>query len=89
MVRAAGWSLDDRHGIQSEMFAEKPKTRSFDGFTIDEGEVLSLLKNKGTSHVDEISWQTGMHLNKLASLLLNLEFQGMVRSLPGKKYTLI
>lgn len=62
---------------------------SFDGFTQDEGQILALLKQHGTIQIDELSWQSGMHPNKLATLLLNLEFQGMVRSMPGKKYGLI
>jgi DNA processing protein len=61
----------------------------FDGFTQDEGQVLSLLKKNGDMQVDDLSWQSGLHLGKIATLLLNLEFQGMVRSLPGKKYSLI
>lgn len=89
MVNAIGWSLSSKNGEQSEIFAESSQPISFDGFTRDEGEVLSMLKTKGTMQIDDISWQSGMHLNKLASLLLNLEFQGMVRSLPGKKYALI
>ena len=61
----------------------------FEGFTQDEGQVLALLKKNGDMQIDDISWQSGIHLGKLATLLLNLEFQGMVRSLPGKKYALI
>ncbi|MPR36873.1 DNA-protecting protein DprA [Cytophagaceae bacterium SJW1-29] len=61
----------------------------FEGFTQDEGQVLALLKKSGDMQIDDMSWQTGIHLGKLATLLLNLEFQGMIRSLPGKKYALI
>lgn len=62
---------------------------NFDGFTHDEGQILALLKRNGTIQLDDLSWQSKMHLNKLANLLLNLEFQGMVKSMPGKKYGLI
>ena len=65
------------------------KEISFDGFTQDEGQVLSMLKSKGDMQLDELSWHSGIQLGKLANLLLNLEFQGMVRSMPGKKYSLI
>ena len=61
----------------------------FEGFTQDEGQVLALLKKSGDMQIDEMSWQSGIHLGKLATLLLNLEFQGVVRSLPGKKYALV
>jgi DNA processing protein len=62
---------------------------TFEGFTQDESQVLSLLKQRGAMQIDELAWQSGIHLNRLATLLLNLEFQGMVRSMPGKKYGLI
>ena len=69
---------------------DKPEAELvFEGFTQDEGQVLALLKKGGDMQIDDMSWQSGIHLGKLATLLLNLEFQGMVRSLPGKKYALI
>ncbi|KAA0993746.1 DNA-processing protein DprA [Dyadobacter aurulentus] len=84
-INALGWVL--------EAAADKPTPKSlslsFDGFTQDEGQILSMLKQKGTTQIDELAWHSGMHLNKLATLLLNLEFQGMIKSLPGKKYSLI
>lgn len=86
MTTALGWDTADQI---TEPSLEPDLHISFDGFTQDEGQVLSLLKQKGTMQVDEISWQSGMNLNKLAALLLNLEFQGMIRSMPGKKYSLI
>jgi len=86
MADAIGWNLQNK---EKELSVVSDTTLLFDGFTQDEGQVLSLLKRQGNMQLDEISWQSGMHLNKLATLLLNLEFQGMVRSLPGKKYSLI
>ncbi len=38
--------------------------------------------------IDDLAWQTNMQLNQLSSVLLTLEFQGIVKSLPGKKYRL-
>ena len=40
-------------------------------------------------HIDEISFKTGLTQSQLASTLLNLEFQGVIKSLPGKLYSLI
>lgn len=36
--------------------------------------------------IDELAWKAQITINKLASLLLILEFQGTIKSLPGKKY---
>lgn len=38
--------------------------------------------------IDEISWKSQVPLTQLASLLLALEFTGLINSLPGKKYQL-
>ena len=91
MAEAIGWNLQNKEGDLSvkDLNDSNNVNLVFDGFTQDEGQILSLLKRQGVVQLDELSWQSGMHLNKLAALLLNLEFQGMVRSLPGKKYGLI
>ncbi|RRB07903.1 DNA-processing protein DprA [Larkinella rosea] len=57
-------------------------------FTEEESQILALFRQQPEWHVDEISWRTQIHVGKLASLLLNLEFKGVVRTLPGKKIQL-
>lgn len=87
MATAMGWEL--RAANDPVVMPVVQVQASFEGFTQDEGQILAMLRQKGTMQIDELSWQSGMHFNKLAALLLNLEFQGMVRSMPGKKYGLI
>ena len=51
--------------------------------------VIEILKeNKSPMLIDEISRKTSLSPSTLASLLLNLEFKNVVRSLPGKMYKL-
>ncbi len=50
--------------------------------------VDTLSTDKAGLAIDELSWKSQIPLNKLASLLLNLEFSGIVKPLPGKKYRL-
>jgi DNA processing protein len=38
--------------------------------------------------LDDLSWQSQIALGKLASLLLTLELRGVVKALPGKRFTL-
>ena len=57
-------------------------------FTDDESQVLALLRQTDM-HIDDLSWLSQIPMGKLASLLLSLEFQGVVRSLPGKKYQVV
>ncbi|MFN3997249.1 DNA-processing protein DprA [Algoriphagus sp.] len=51
--------------------------------------ILKLLLEKGESEIDQISYQTEIPLGMLSSRLLSLEFEGIVKSLPGKKFKLL
>lgn len=60
-----------------------------DGYTPEEQLIIkTLLENNKQLMIDEISWKTNLPISKLASLLLTLEFKGLVSSLPGKVYKL-
>ncbi len=59
----------------------------FSGLSTDESQVMALLHKNGTMHIDELSWQSQIFMAKLSSILLSLEFQGYIKSLPGKKYS--
>ena len=59
-------------------------------FTEEEIKIVQLLKDlKEDLLIDDISWKSQIPLNQLASILLNLEFKGVIKSLPGKKYKLL
>ena len=54
-----------------------------------EKRIIDALSNHdGVLPIDELAWKSQIQINELASLLLNLEFKGVVKSLPGKKYRL-
>lgn len=44
---------------------------------------------KGANHPDLMTYETGFSLSEVNSILLGLEFKGIITSLPGKKYQLI
>lgn len=54
----------------------------------DEQTLVDIIKAKGKVDIDELCVQSRMAHGKAAGLLLNLEFSGVVRSLPGKVYQL-
>ncbi|MBP6573173.1 MAG: DNA-processing protein DprA [Flavobacteriales bacterium] len=54
----------------------------------DEQALVDIIKAKGKVEIDELCAQSRMTQGKAAGLLLNLEFSGVVRSLPGKVYAL-
>lgn len=58
--------------------------------TDDEMGVFKLLSESENSiEIDLISMKTQIPINKIASILLSLEFKNLVKSLPGKKYGII
>jgi len=60
----------------------------FIDFNPEEQKLVDILKEKDSLTVDELSHMLNLPPSKLASMLLNLEFKGAIRSLPGKKYIL-
>jgi DNA processing protein len=62
---------------------------SFEGFDAGERMLLEILqKFSGQLPIDELSWKSNLPVSQLASLLLGLEFRGVISSLPGKIYKL-
>jgi len=81
-IEAMGWqpSKNSKNkSIQPELFMELDET---------EMKLINLIKSKGNSGIDLLSVESGITMSQLSALLLNLEFKGAVRSLPGKIYTL-
>lgn len=50
--------------------------------------LVNLLKEKNTVNVDDLCLLAKMPMSKVSSLLLTLEFSGIIKSLPGKMYRL-
>ena len=50
---------------------------------------MNILKEQGESSIDYLCSQSSLSMSKTASALLNLEFEGIVKNLPGKLYKLI
>ncbi len=54
----------------------------------DEQTLVDLIRTQGKIDIDTLCFRSKMAQHKAAGLLLNLEFNGVVRSLPGKMYAL-
>jgi len=84
-------SVKDLEYIMNWSSSTPPPSMSIDltSFEPDEQTIIQILKSKNAPMmVDDLSIRTGMNPSKLASLLLTLEFKNMVKSLPGKLFTL-
>ena len=52
----------------------------------EEKQVYTLLETRKEADIDEIYLISGLTLSKVAAILLKLEFSGLVKCLPGKRY---
>lgn len=59
-----------------------------EGLTDEEQVLFKALNHEKGCHIDTLSQNTQIPVNRLASVLLSLEFKGLVKALPGKLYKL-
>ena len=79
------WGLDSH---ENEL-VERKMALNEENFSPEEWIVITALeKAGGESLLDELSWRSQIAVGQLANLLLQLEFKGLVRSLPGKRFRL-
>lgn len=63
---------------------------SLEEFEESEQTVIKIMiEKKAAVLIDELSWKSNLPISQLASVLLGLEFKGVVKSLPGKQYSLV
>lgn len=81
LIEMMGWAdKKSKPKKQKELFIE---------LSSDEQIVVNILKEKDTVHIDELFLKSGLNSSIVASAILNLEFQNVVTSLPGKMYKLL
>jgi DNA processing protein len=78
---AMGWTPDSV-GKKVSKSLEIPADLS-----AEDASVIKLML-QGEIHLDEIAWKSGIPVNRVAGILLNMEFAGHVKSLPGKKFAI-
>ena len=71
---------DPSKNIQRQLFVELDE---------QEQKIVDLLQDKNEMGIDQLSYETTIHSSRLAGLLLNLEFKGLVKTMPGKRYLLL
>jgi DNA processing protein len=76
-----GWKTDSTviPATQRKIFIE---------MTPDEERIVALLQENGQLGIDEICARVEAHVSKVSAALLNREFEGIVKCLPGKAYSM-
>ncbi len=77
IAREMNWSLSSQPKKQPELFPN---------LSPSEKKIIETLRSNAGLAIDELGIQTGLSSSELAQLLLELEFNGLVRALPGKMY---
>ena len=72
-----GWPNLPKEGVQQEMFVQ---------LNADEQHIVDLLVARDVMLLDELAVACEMTLPRMAALLLDMEFSGLIQALPGGRY---
>jgi DNA processing protein len=91
MVTSAEDIIDLLQWNKSNHIIGKPSTQKtlFPNLTSNEQKLVDLIREKSTADIDSLMYFTEMSYGSIASALLTLELNGIVKALPGKTYTLL
>jgi DNA processing protein len=76
-----GWSEKTERGGKAQ------QTQLNFSFSAQEEAILNIVRQQ-TEQLDEISIKSGYSIGQTSSILLDLEFKGVLKTLPGKRYRL-
>ncbi|MBS1772283.1 MAG: DNA-protecting protein DprA [Bacteroidetes bacterium] len=78
LIELMNWGKDKKtKTVQKHLFVN---------LSPDEKMIMDILHDKDAVHADELFHKSGMSSSQLAATLLQLEMQGLVKTLPGKMY---
>lgn len=85
LVELMNWDLQDAAAARAKV------TISFDAsdYNPEELKVLQVLQQTREEQMDNLSWKAQVPVSLLASVLLGLEFKGIIKALPGKRFVLL
>ncbi len=82
LLRAMNWDKNVKSKKSSL------QTALFVSLTAEEEQIVNYIKERGNTPIDVISVNCNMPVSLVSAHLLNLEFKGLIKSLPGKIYGL-
>ncbi|MDH5366363.1 MAG: DNA-processing protein DprA [Cyclobacteriaceae bacterium] len=72
----------------NEENTKKQPIIDLESLSTQEKNIVALFVDNKELIVDDISWKSQISISEIASILLQLEFKGIIKSLPGKRYRL-
>lgn len=79
------WTMDEKKEKQKR----KTQLELFSQLNEEEKILFDLLQANGELSIDSLAFQSSLPMSKVSSTLLTLEFAGLLRVLPGKRFELI
>lgn len=83
LVEVMGW---DRKPLDPSL--AKKQREMFIQLSAHEKNLMTIIKENETVHIDELHLRSKVSSSATAAAILNLELQGLIISIPGKRYTL-
>ncbi len=81
LAQAMNWTLSgEKPTVQRELFVE---------INDQENKIIQILRQAEHVSIDKLTFATNFSPSEMAAHLLNLEFKGVVKSLPGKLYAMV
>jgi len=77
-----GWNADQKTNL-------KKQYQIFRELTREEKLLVDLLKENGKTDIDTLTIKSGLPVHRISTTLLSLEFEGMLKALPGKMFELV
>ncbi|MBT8218804.1 MAG: DNA-processing protein DprA [Bacteroidia bacterium] len=75
-----GWEKKSPTESQRSLFVELPTK---------EKQLLEIIKTKENPTIDLLSYESQIPQSELSTLLLSLEFKGLIKTLPGKRFIMV
>jgi len=72
--------------------ADKPtqnQTALFPDLDVNEKNILNLIGETHQINIDQLAYQAKLNSSEMATLILQLEFKGLIKTLPGKRFVLV
>jgi DNA processing protein len=77
-----GWNTDQKTNVKKQL-------NIFRELNSEEKVLVDLLKENGKTDIDSLTIKSGLPVHRISTTLLKLEFEGMLKVLPGKMFELM
>ena len=73
----------------SQINPRSVQQKLFTSLTPDEEKIIDLLRVEDSVYINSLASKSQIPLQKLLGLLIQLEFKGMIQTLPGSHYKIV